>query len=119
MNIKEIIAAIPINEVVRAKEFYMDVLNFELETLSEKMNMYWAKGAGAKFLLYKRNDPNLAEHTALSFSVQDIESTVHELEEKGVVFYQFEGQKIFDMDGSLSAWFKDPEGNNLEISKRP
>ena len=119
MKINEIIAAIPFNEVDRAKNFYTNVLGLQLETLSEKMDMYWAKNGESKFLLYKRKDKNLAEHTAISFSVANIENAVEELENKGVVFYEYEGQKIFDMDGSLSAWFKDPEGNNLEISKRP
>ena len=119
MDIKEIITAIPVNDVDRAQNFYSKTLGFELETLSRNLDMYWAKSNNGKLLLYKREDENLAEHTALSLTVENIEDSVKELEEKGVVFHEVHGQKIFDLDGSLSAWFKDPEGNNLEISERP
>ncbi|RDY59768.1 VOC family protein [Flagellimonas nanhaiensis] len=119
MKINEIVAAIPVLDVNRAKEFYVKTLGFQLEVLSETMGMYWAKINNGRFLLYKRNDENKAEHTAISFTVESIEEAVGELESKGVKFFEAKGEKIFNLDGSLSAWFQDPEGNNLEISERP
>lgn len=118
MKITEALAAIPMTNVKRAKEFYRDILGLELDTLSDKLDMYWLKIGGNKFLLYKRNEKNKAEHTALSFTVDNINNAVDHLENKGVKFYESQGQKIFDLDGSLSAWFQDTEGNNLEISQR-
>ena len=119
MEINEIVAAIPMVEVNRAKEFYTKTLGFELDVLSEDLGMYWAKINNGRFLLYKRSDENKAEHTAISFTVENIEQAVMELERKGVKFFESNGERIFTLDGSLSAWFQDPEGNNLEISQRP
>lgn len=118
MQIKEAIAAIPMTNVDRAKAFYSEILAFELETLSKNLEMYWIKIGESKFLLYKRLEENKAEHTTLSLTVENIEDVISTLESKGVQFYESEGNKIFNLDGSKSAWFKDSEGNNLEISQR-
>ena len=118
MDIKELIAAIPMTDTERAKSFYEKTLGFELETLSKPLNMYWVKKQTSKFLLYKREETTKAEHTVISFTVGNIKKTVQALEGKGVKFYEDAGTKIFNLDGSLSAWFQDTEGNNLEISQR-
>lgn len=118
MQAKEVVAAIPMTNVERAKAFYSQTLEFELETLSQNLGMYWVKIANSKFLLYKRTEESKAEHTTLSITVEDIERTLYTLEAKGIQFYESEGDKIFNLDGSRSAWFKDSEGNNLEISQR-
>lgn len=118
LNIKEAVAAIPMTEEKRAKTFYQKTMGFELELLSKTQQMYWVKISESKFLLYLREQENKAEHTALSFTVENIEKAMAELENKGIKFYEQEGKKVFELDGSLSAWFQDTEGNNLEISQR-
>lgn len=118
MEIKEVMAAIPMTNAERAKRFYGETLGFELETLSENLQMYYVKIDESKFLLYLRNEENKAEHTCLSFTVENIESVIALLEKKGISFYENNENKIFNLDGSLSSWFKDSEGNNLEISQR-
>lgn len=117
---KEAISAIPAVEMDRAKQFYANLLGEDnISTLSESLGMYLVfVGEGSRFLLYKRDEPNKAEHTAMSFTAENIEETLIELENLGIKFYESDGQKIFDLDGSRSAWFKDTEGNNLEISQR-
>ncbi|MEM7549678.1 MAG: VOC family protein [Bacteroidota bacterium] len=119
MKIKEIVAAIPMVDVARAVEFYKNILELRVETLSANMDMYWVTSGESKFLLYKKGEASKAEHTAMSFTVENIKESVLKLEENGVKFYQSNNTKIFDLDGSLSAWFQDSEGNNLEISQRP
>lgn len=119
MKVENIVAAIPMVDVERAKSFYTERLGLELELLSDKLDMFWVKAGDSKFLLYKKAEANKAEHTAMSFTVDNIEKTLEELEHKGIHFYQDNEVKIFDLDGSRSAWFQDTEGNNLEISERP
>ena len=119
MKINEVVAAIPAVKVERAKTFYEDILGLKLELISADLQMYWVKIANSKFLLYKKEEPSKATHTAISFTVENINEAVNELVEKGVLFYEDNNTKIFDLDGSLSAWFQDTEGNNLEISQRP
>jgi len=118
MNLKEIITTIPITDVKRALHFYTNTLNFEPQTLSEDLGMYWIIKEQHKFLLYLREAETKAEHTVMSFTVEDVEKELTALEQKGVEFYTDKGHKIFNLDGSLSAWFKDSEENTLEISQR-
>lgn len=119
MEIKEIVAAIPAIDIERAKKFYVDALGLKAETLSNTLNMFWVGKNQNRFLLYQKNEKNKAEHTALSFTVSDIGKTVNKLKSRGVIFYQDNENEVFNLDGSLSAWFTDTEGNNLEISQRP
>lgn len=116
----EALSAIPAVEIERAKEFYAKLVDRDnISTLSESLGMYLVSvSENTRFLLYKRDDPNKAEHTAMSFTVENIDETLPELETLGIKFYESDGQKIFDLDGSRSAWFTDTEGNNLEISQR-
>jgi len=51
MEIKEIVAAIPMTNTERAIQFYKNKLSLQVETLSEKAGMYWVKANGSKFLL--------------------------------------------------------------------
>ncbi len=119
MIIKEALATIPITNPERAKVFYTQVMGFELDTLSDNKGMYWVKIANSRFLLFRSEVESKAEHTTLSFTVENIEKSLSTLESKGIQFYENKGKKIFDLDGSKSAWFKDTEGNNLEICQRP
>lgn len=119
MNIKEAIAAMPVVNVQRAINFYENILGFKSELLSEDLGMYWILAPNSRFLLYLREEKSKALHTTLSFSVENIALAIKELEGHGVKFFQKGGKKVFDLDGSLSAWFQDSEGNNLEISQRP
>jgi hypothetical protein len=77
------------------------------------------------FDLYATQFAGTAQHTLGGFYVDDIDAAVDDLTAKGVAFehYDFPGLKtnekgIADLDGELSAWFKDPEGNILAIAQR-
>ncbi len=118
MKIQNVIATIPINNVDRVKKFYSQILGFTIETLSSELNMFWVYANKNRFLLYQREDLTKAEHTVISFSVSNIQESINELENEGILFFEEKGNKIFNLDGSLSAWFQDTEGNNLEISQR-
>jgi predicted enzyme related to lactoylglutathione lyase len=60
-----------------------------------------------------------AEHTALSFEVEDVGKAIAELVSRGVTFenYDFPGLKTVNhvcvLGSEKAAWFKDPEGNHL------
>lgn len=77
-----------------------------------------------KLELLRRDKPTKAEHTALTFEVDDIDREVAELEGRGVRFedYDLPGLRterhIAKMDGERAAWFKDTEGNILCIHQR-
>ena len=74
---------------------------------------------GTVLALYPRPGGTRAEHTALSFRVDDIAREIHELQARGVVFaeYDLPGLKTVDhvcvLGSEKAAWFLDPEGNIL------
>lgn len=116
-------AVLPTHDIEAARSFYVDTLGLVLD---EKRS-----GEGA-LVLGVANGPGLvvylkgmskADHTALGFTVDDVETAVAELKSKGVVFEDYDipemGIKtvdgIADMDGAKTAWFKDPSGNILTV----
>jgi hypothetical protein len=60
--------------------------------------------------------------TALGWDVQDMETTIRALMERGVKFERFPGMVQDDLgiwkapSGTQVAWFKDPEGHVLSLS---
>ena len=61
------------------------------------------------------------EHTVAGFSVDDVNSVVSELSNRGLAFERFEGFPheengvMTTPDGARVAWFRDPDGNLLSI----
>jgi len=69
--------------------------------------------------LFQRGTPTKADHTAVSFAVEDIGAAIRELESRGVVFHDYDvpGLKTVEhvcvLGSEKAAWFSDPEGNIL------
>jgi predicted enzyme related to lactoylglutathione lyase len=120
------IAILPVTNLERARRFYAVNLGLrESQTVKSPPDaIVFETGGGAKIELLKREQPTKAEHTALSFEVDDIEREVKELEHRGVRFedYDMPGlvteRHIAQTNGDRAAWFKDPEGNILCIHER-
>ncbi len=119
-----IIATIPVTEINQSREFYEKVLGLHVVKDTYDGIIFQA-GENTKLYLYQRG-PSKADHTLASFVVTDIEETVDELYQKGIVFEQYDtsGIKtnekgIAEMEGGKvrNAWFKDPDGNILAISQ--
>ena len=73
-------------------------------------------------LVYPKDDHEPASFTILNFPVDDIETTVDDLFDRGVHFERYAGtdvetdeKGIFRGGGPLIAWFKDPAGNVLSV----
>ena len=113
--------SIPAVDLDRAKRFYGETLGLETSPmpLPEGSAMFMA-GEGTRIFLYEREGTK-AEHTAIMFSVADFDGAIDELRSLGVVLEDYDqpGLKtvngIADMGGSKTAWFKDSEGNILNI----
>jgi hypothetical protein len=72
--------------------------------------------------VYRSEFAGTNKATALTFDVDDIESEVRELKDKGIFFekYDLEGLTpkgdIYEGEGGFkTAWFKDPDGNILSL----
>ncbi len=121
---KKTTAVLPATDLKRARNFYTEKLG--LKVLNEYPSMLvLGAGEGTMFTLYKRPDTTKAEHTVLSFSVQDIEEEVSKLKAGGVIFEEYDmpevGVKtengIAVSGGWKSAWLKDSEGNIIGLSQ--
>jgi predicted enzyme related to lactoylglutathione lyase len=115
---------LPVQDVERAKSFYKEKL--ELSPTEERMDgIYYECGAGTGFLLFPSHGASRAEFTQMGIEVDDVETAVKELSERGVVFekYDLPGLKtdengIAEIEGERGAWFKDSEGNLLAVGQR-
>ena len=127
-----VIAVLPCVDMDGAIKFYGEVLGLtqaEIPGVGEDRSGYQALfqcGEGTHLLVYKRDEPTKAEHTAAGFMVEDIDAVVNGLIAKGVkmeVFEmpgaEFDERGIATYEGLRGAWFKDPEGNILAVNQMP
>jgi predicted enzyme related to lactoylglutathione lyase len=115
-------ATVPAEDLDRGIKFYTEVLGLEkIGSVMPGQAVNFAAGQGTRILMYKRARTK-AEHTAITFTVDDVEATVKGLIAKGVTFEQYDMGPlktnelgIADMGNHKIAWLTDPEGNILGI----
>lgn len=114
-----------VDDVQKAQQFYGETLGLGTTVLSEEFGVMSVQLAGGRdTLIYRKEDFTPATYTILNFEVDDIESAVDGLAERGVSFERYEG---FEQDekgiahgpGPHIAWFKDPAGNILSVLQQP
>jgi catechol 2,3-dioxygenase-like lactoylglutathione lyase family enzyme len=113
---------LPAENVERARTFYTQKLG--LEFVSEQAGGVFLKaGEGTQIYVYPYGHTK-AEHTVAAFQVNDLDSVMRELRNKGVVFEEYDqpGLKtvngVADLGGVKGAWFKDTEGNIIALAQR-
>lgn len=110
-----------VNDLNKAREFYEGVLGLSVEVLDQQYGVTRLKLAdGHNVLMYLSADMTPASYTMLNFEVDDIDTAVDELSERGVAFERYEGfqhdeKGIVREPGPQIAWFKDPSGNVLSV----
>ena len=120
---KRVMTAIPVQDVDRARRFYEGILGLTVagEPLADGSQEYKC-GAGTGVFTYPtEQNAGKSPATLASWQVDDIGTTVKELRDGGVVFeeYDFPGLKteggVATLPGARAAWFKDPDGNILNV----
>jgi catechol 2,3-dioxygenase-like lactoylglutathione lyase family enzyme len=116
-----VVASMPAVDIERARRFYTETLGMKPVHVPVADGALFEAGNGSRIYLYQRG-PTKADHTAATFTVENIEQVVDDLTARGVVFEQYDmGELKTDARGiatfgpSKSAWFKDTEGNILGI----
>jgi predicted enzyme related to lactoylglutathione lyase len=113
----------------RASKFYTDVLGLmpgpDMGTVPTRQGMFMA-GKGTAVMIYERPGMPAPVSTTLGFAISadEFDAVAADLRAKGVKFEDYDmpeiGLKtvdgIVDMDGNKAAWFKDTEGNILNIA---
>lgn len=114
---------IPAVDIERARKFYEGKLGLRVVKTDPSPGITLEAGEGTILYIYQR-EVTKADHTVVSFTVEDVEDQVSELKDKGVVFEDVElpdmGIKTVDgiatMGDMKGAWFKDTEGNILAVT---
>lgn len=120
LNVNQVTVMLPVRDVARARDFYERALTLRTGEDRPDGKIIYHCG-GTEIALFPKPDGTKAEHTALSFRVDDIRASIVELEGRGVVFtdYDLLGFKTVEhvcvLGSEKAAWFNDPEGNILCI----
>ena len=110
---------LPVRDVDRARDFYERRLGLKPMGLQQDGKFLFALGDGGTLALIPKADGTKAEHTAVSFRVDDVVREIGVLKDRGVVFedydlpgFRTEGH-VCVLGSEKAAWFKDTEGNIL------
>lgn len=110
---------IAVRDLDRARTFYEETLG--LEQVDDFGEGFILRSGDTKLSVYRSEFAGTNKATALTFDVDDIDSEVRDLKDKGIAFehYDLEG---LERDGDIyrgasmkTAWFKDPDGNILSL----
>jgi catechol 2,3-dioxygenase-like lactoylglutathione lyase family enzyme len=116
------VATLAVKDLDRARRFYEEVLG--LEKVDEEGEELIAYRSGRSTInVYRSEFAGTNKATALSWQVDDLDAAVRDLKAKGVSFehYQIPGLReegdvyVADQGGFRTAWFKDPDGNILNV----
>lgn len=127
MNILSVFNGFSVDNLEKAKDFYIRTLGFDL--VDEHMGLRIRLPYGTIIFIYEKQDHTPASYTMLNLVVDDIDASIEELRTKGVTFEFYEN--LFpgaeqDDNGVLRspdsekygpsiAWFKDPSGNTIAL----
>jgi catechol 2,3-dioxygenase-like lactoylglutathione lyase family enzyme len=116
-------ARLPASDIGRARAWYSERLGLE-PAKEGPMGNLWYETGGTWFLLYLTPAAGTARNTAAGWQVKGIESVMAELRARGVVFEEYDlGEHFRTVNGLVTlpygeaAWFKDSEGNIIELSE--
>lgn len=109
-----------VNDFDKSLAFYKDLLGLEVKKIEGKFAIFNLEGTlleivekGEAVAMFPREHMGQGGGVILSFQAEDVQKTCEELKVKGVEI--FEGPKATAWGESV-AYFKDPDGNILEIS---
>jgi catechol 2,3-dioxygenase-like lactoylglutathione lyase family enzyme len=113
------------DDLDRARQFYSATLGLKEHPLGGPGQTMFDSGSGTMFMIYERPGMPAPENTTLGWEVpaEKFDATVADLRAHGVVFEDYDipemGLKtvngVAEMGGGKGAWFKDSEGNILNI----
>jgi catechol 2,3-dioxygenase-like lactoylglutathione lyase family enzyme len=123
---KDATANIAVKNLETAKKFYVDTLGPK-QVGAEDQELIVFKSGNSTVNVYRSEYAGTNQATAVTWVVvgEDIESLVQELRVKGVVFEHYDNMLGVTREGDIHiagnmkvAWFKDPDGNILNIASR-
>ena len=123
----EIAAIVPVSNVDKAVDFYGGVLGLELDVRRDDLAQNREaefRGGDGKLVVYESVAAGQSRGTLAAFRVEDIESVVTGLRERGVAFEEYDLPDLKTENGIASigdlraAWARDPDGNIIAFEER-
>jgi catechol 2,3-dioxygenase-like lactoylglutathione lyase family enzyme len=120
-------AGFAVSDMDRAREFYEGKLGLSV-SIDSGDNLQYQCAEGTVFHVYLSPEhAGKSTATLAGWGVNDVESVVDELTERGVAFERYnEGPIITDEKGIATfeggakvAYFRDPDGNTLSVAQAP
>ena len=107
-----------VNDIPAAKQFYSETLGLNVSEEYGMLHLHIAEGGD--ILVYPKPNHAPATYTILNFPVDEIDTAVEQLVERGVHFEHYntpgmDAKGIQRGRGPAIAWFKDPAGNILSV----
>lgn len=117
---KDVCATIAVSDLAAAQKFYEETVGLE-KGMESPAGAFYKSGGGGIFI-YPSQYAGTNQATYATWSVADVEAEVEALKAKGVKFEHYDNLPdttlegdVHVMGGTKSAWFKDPDGNILNI----
>ncbi len=116
----EVHPTIPAADMDRAKKFYEEKLGLSPKS-EETGGLFYECAGGTSFVIFPSPNAGKNTMTYAGWETPNIEATMKELKEKGVVFEEYDSPMTKTIDGVASfgkdkaSWFKDSEGNTLGL----
>jgi catechol 2,3-dioxygenase-like lactoylglutathione lyase family enzyme len=116
-------ATLAAHDLDRARAWYADKLGVTPE-VDDPSGLWFRFGEVTWLLIYRTEMAGTARNTQAGWSVRDIVGVMAELRSRGVEFEHVDfGNGMATVDGLMTVgpyracWFKDSEGNTLEVSQ--
>lgn len=115
----KVFATLAVKDINIAKQFYGEKLG--LEQADENPGGVTYTSGGGKLFVYQSPTAGTGQATCAAWQVDNIDQVVADLKAKGISFEHYDlpgGSREGDvhvMGNMKAAWFKDPDGNILNI----
>ena len=118
-------ANIAVRNLETAKKFYKEILGL-IEVGVEDQELIVFKSGNSTINVYRSQYAGTNQATAVTWVVDEgIEDVIRQLKAKGIVFEHYDDMQGVMREGDVHiasdmkvAWFKDPDGNILNIVNR-
>lgn len=118
------VAVVAVADLDRGREFYGRTLGLEEADVSYPRGVLYVCGADTHLLVYESSVAGSNQATAVLWQVEDLDAEVVALRSKGIAFERYDMPGV-ERDGDIhrvgglrGVWFKDPDGNILNLVTR-
>jgi catechol 2,3-dioxygenase-like lactoylglutathione lyase family enzyme len=120
---KDAMATIAVRDIAAARTFYEGTLGLE-RVGPEQSGLAAYQAGGATVLVYQSQFAGTNQATSATWNLgRDVETIVQKLKGKGVQFEHYDNLPDIKREGDIhicgamkAAWFKDPDGNIINLS---